>query len=94
MNNSIILNASVKKIISGDEINILPDPATEYVIINTDDAEPDYLIELFDIAGRKIISDRQKAKLISLDLREIDQGVYIIRLSGRDQIITRRIIKN
>lgn len=94
MNRSFLLSTSVKRMISGDEINIIPNPVNDYLKIITDVSEPDYLIELFDIPGRKVYSDRQNAKIINLDLRTIAPGIYIIKLTGRYHIITRRIIKN
>jgi hypothetical protein len=94
MNRSFILSTSVKRMISGDEIKIFPNPANDYLQITTDVSEPDYLIELFDIPGKKVYSDRQNAKIISLDLKTIAPGIYIIKLTGRYHIITRKIIKN
>jgi glutamine cyclotransferase len=87
------IETSVEETIKGNKIAIFPNPAYDYITINTDDIRHEYLIEIFDVSGRKIISEKQKTKIHKLDLREINPGVYIVRLSNRNQLISRSIIK-
>ena len=90
---SSTLKTGIKNNIPAEGIKIFPNPAFDFIMINTGDAGAGYLVEIFDITGKKIISDRLKTKTTTLDLRNANPGMYMIRLSGNGQIVTRRIIK-
>jgi len=88
------IKTTSEKRISGDKINIYPNPASDYIIIYTKDiGYEDNLIEVFNISGKKILTERQKNKIHKLDFKEIDPGLYMIRLSNHNQSVTRSIIK-
>lgn len=88
-----IITAS-EKWITEDKISIYPNPASDYVIINTsDNAYEDNLIEVFDVSGKKVISGRQKSSIHKLDLKKADPGLYMIRVSNQSQSVVKSIIK-
>jgi hypothetical protein len=88
------IETNTRRMIFGNRINIFPNPASDYIIINSNETEQNWLIELVDVNGRIVISDKQRAKVYKLDLREIEPGQYILRLSCGNKFISRSIIKN
>ncbi len=83
-----------EKLISEDNIRIYPNPASDYVIIHiSSDIYEDNMIEVFDTNGNKIISGRQKSLFHKLDLEKAAPGLCLIRISNRNQSVTRLFIK-
>ncbi len=82
--------------IFGNKISIYPNPTSDYITINTEDLGcDDGLIEVFDLYGKKIISEKQKAKKHKLALKQIKSGLYIVKLSnGKNKYNSVTLIKN
>lgn len=71
---------------------VYPNPAKEFIRIETNLAGP-YLIELYALDGfLKHKSIRQEA-CAQLDLSAFRSGVYLIRISSKDFVISKKIIK-
>jgi len=88
------IETSTKKMIFEDGITIFPNPASDYIIINNYETEQNCLIEILDLTGKILISDRQKSKVYKLDLGNIKSGQYIVRLSYDNRSVNSMIIKN
>ncbi|MBK9257455.1 MAG: lamin tail domain-containing protein [Saprospiraceae bacterium] len=69
-------------------IKLLPNPATDQLIIQTD-SNPD-LIQLFNTDG-KLISVYKNT--LSLDLSELSKGLYILKIMKGQKYTVRRVIK-
>jgi len=56
---------------------LYPNPASDFININT--LLEDFKVEIFDLLGKKI-SEYHNLKI--LDLKELDKGTYIIKISS------------
>lgn len=76
--------------LSAGEINLYPNPSNEVLIIKTDHIFVSYVI--IDLTGKIV----QKSDFEnSIDVSELDQGTYLIRLFGdQGRIVDERFIKN
>lgn len=78
---------------SGDEINIYPNPACNYLYISN--LNNSYRIEIVSVTGivqlkMDIINDEN----ISLPVSNLVNGIYFIRLYGRKGVIIKKFIKS
>ncbi|MDL2262449.1 CotH kinase family protein [Bacteroidales bacterium OttesenSCG-928-I21] len=69
------------------EIAVYPNPAKNYIFINADE---NMFVELFDIKGSKL----KETKEDYLNISDIPQGVYFVKLSGTKNIVVKKIVKN
>lgn len=78
-------------------IRVYPNPISDKAVIDLSGLNPDEgLIELFDINGRKLLSQTYAANQakIEIDLSAFDQGVYLLKVIGRKTTATVKVIKN
>jgi Secretion system C-terminal sorting domain len=74
-------------------VSIYPNPAFDKVTLNTEGtADGIAHIEIIDIAGKKVLSQKQElfggSNQVDLDVRSLTRGVYSIRLIDADNEIT------
>ncbi|MFY8214385.1 MAG: T9SS type A sorting domain-containing protein, partial [Flavobacterium sp.] len=84
----LVLNADQ---FTAKQIHIKPNPVMDEVQI-----ESSVLIEkvqLFSLDGREILSDSNPFKSTTLDLSQLNSGVYFITLSAKTGKVTQKIIK-
>lgn len=75
-----------------EEINIYPIPATdELTIENT--THQDFALQLFDINGKLVKAEQLLNYKNNLDVSSLNSGVYILKLSNKSGVYTKRIIK-
>ncbi len=66
-----------------DEFGLYPNPASEEIFIfHSEDQE--LAVEIFDMAGRKLLKTIAAQGHYRLDISAIPAGVYIIKLDGKD----------
>ncbi|MGZ3867166.1 MAG: T9SS type A sorting domain-containing protein, partial [Bacteroidia bacterium] len=76
------------------DFNFFPNPASDFLIINTKNAEQ-ITIEIVNSLGQKIKMNRsQKNNETSLDLSAIEAGIYFISVRSGETKTTRKIIVN
>lgn len=86
--------------INGAEVTVYPNPASDMVTIelqHRDEGDVEYVIEVVDVAGRKVISRRLNCAgqcKERLDLEGLDAGSYFVRLSAREggTVIVRKLV--
>ncbi|MCB0762995.1 MAG: T9SS type A sorting domain-containing protein [Flavobacteriales bacterium] len=79
---------------SSERIKLFPNPAQNFVEIIASDYSS-YTIDLLDLSGRLLKSDKSFAPNTKLDLSTIPEGVYLIRLQNNGQIIGyKKLIKD
>jgi Secretion system C-terminal sorting domain/Carbohydrate binding domain len=75
------------------EINIYPNPASDYLIINN--ISDFKYIDIQNLSGITIFSFACSGeKSVSIPVSDLPNGIYVIRLNGAGKIIARRFIKN
>ena len=93
---SLTVNFSVcAEINSPTEISgvlIYPNPANEHLFIYHP-AEENYTINVYDLAGRSILSQKSQSNTTELDLSHYVQGVYLVVVNGVHGVCQKKIIK-
>lgn len=81
-------------------ISVFPNPTTDNITITLNQTNEElFTIELLDVTGRKIktfINNEalSKQKTISLNLENINAGIYFLKITGSDNTsVTKKIIK-
>ena len=72
-------------------ISVYPNPVTDKIHISNEQKLPVSSIMIYDISGRLIKSCPQGTT--EIDMSDVSTGVYIIRISVEDKVITHKIIK-
>jgi uncharacterized repeat protein (TIGR02543 family) len=74
---------------------IYPNPVTDELKIELgDEFTKGVLIQVFDYTGRMILNEKIPESEHILDMRNLSQGIYIIKLSGaNEEAIIRRVFK-
>lgn len=81
-----LFSTSVEKPTSAvNGITIYPNPAKDYVKIRIDvqNVSGKALFELYDITGRKVISEQmviEQSEPVDLDLSELRSGIYLLKI--------------
>lgn len=82
----------------GNNISLYPNPTATKINLNigfTPNANDNVICEIFDVAGKKIISQRITSMIAELDLSKQVNGSYFMQLQNNNvQIMSLQIIKN
>lgn len=73
--------------------NIYPIPAEENITIVINDWLKNVSIKIFDITGKNLISGNLKEKDNNIDISNLSDGVYFVRLKYENEIFIKRIVK-
>ena len=87
----ISLLANGMNFINQNVFNIYPNPTTSNVYITGADGIMEYEVEIFAAKGEVMIMEKFTGKA-KLDVSSLRQGVYFIRISGNDQLVTQKLI--
>ena len=75
------------------EALIYPNPFTDVVNIQMKETS-DYTVNLFDVAGRNILSiTAQNSNAIQMNLSELSKGKYTLLISSKEGILSKSIVK-
>lgn len=79
----------------GNGFTVYPNPASEYIFLDIDAAEPDeiYTIEMFDALGKKINHFESTGKQIYFNVQSLSPGTYYFNFYNKDTYKTERFIK-
>ena len=92
----IVEQLNVKSPISLDEQNIkmqiYPNPAKESITLLTNKYVNGFII-LFDVTGKKLITQEFNSVLTSIDLRPYSSGIYFVELKTGQYILRQKFIK-
>lgn len=72
------------------EIRIFPNPASHNVIIEAQDQISVY--EVFDINGRNILSGNPNENAVSIDIKALKAGVYILKADINNKVVHQKFI--
>ena len=76
------------------EINLYPNPTTgEVLISNSNPQNPISYLEVLDLQGRVLCSANQVG-ISEIDLSELRQGIYLIRIETEKGTVVKRVVKN
>ncbi len=74
------------------EAKIYPNPAIDFLSIETKEVIQG--LEVYDALGRKVISKTPKQNYFSLDISNLEKGIYILKLQTKEGTGTYKVAKN
>lgn len=75
----------------GSLITIHPNPTTG--VIRIEGATPNADLAVFDVFGKRMMSDKVTSELTELDLSGLAAGVYVIRIANAGEVTTVKVVK-
>ena len=92
---NVVTYASDTDLISDEMIKVHPNPFSDKVVIDINEAIYDLTIQLIDIQGNLILSQEveESSLQLTLPLEELEKGVYLLVLSTGDKSNTLKLIK-
>lgn len=85
-----LTNVSIKENVNNDSTNIFPNPAFDNIIIEN---RRQAIIEISDIQGQLIKTITSTNNKTNVDISALNAGVYIIKVSSKDGVVVKKIIK-
>ncbi|MEN8927704.1 MAG: T9SS type A sorting domain-containing protein [Flavobacteriales bacterium] len=73
------------------KIQVIPNPVTDFLNINSDELEI-LSLQIFDIQGKEIII--QNISLTQLNVSSLKKGIYFLKANTKQGIVTKKWIKN
>ena len=74
------------------EAKVYPNPAIDYLSIETKERVQRF--EVYDALGRNVISKIPNQNNFSIDISNLEQGIYILKLQTKEGIGSYKIVKN
>lgn len=87
-------NLSVNSFSETTTISLYPNPAQDKLTIKLNYFEPSLEMNITDILGKKIHSQKLDGLSTSINTTSLKSGVYIVNIINENQIISQRFIKN
>ena len=74
-------------------IRIYPNPASGRIIIEIKDISPAILVTIFNPSGQRVRQFQVTETMTILDIEDFPAGVYFVRMTGDDSVLTCKLIK-
>ncbi|UII23769.1 T9SS type A sorting domain-containing protein [Fulvivirga ligni] len=75
------------------DVNVYPNPSSDFINIQINDYEAEGQFEILNYSGEVVLNGTFSNRRETVDVRSLKTGVYILRVSTRDQVITSKVIK-
>lgn len=88
-------HVSIDENILTNAVNIFPNPNNgEFKLVITNDDLEKVDVTIFDIYGRAVYVNELRNKTNDISLTGVASGIYTVRISAKDQSITKKIVVN
>ena len=77
-----------------NKLSVFPNPASNYLDVIVDSEQSFHLLELFDMQGRKVVSQQLWDVKNRLDIQHLERGTYLLKVYSKGQQLTKRIVLN
>lgn len=90
--NSIPGETSIEEGRDYDGVNIYPNPATDHILIKTQNPQNEILqVMLLDIAGRKVFEQAEAAANVIINTNDFSSGTYLLHVKTKEGNAVRKI---
>lgn len=72
---------------------ISPNPSSDQILIHCGEFNNGFNLDLYDISGRKIRSERTMDSNLTLNISSLESGIYIAEIQSGERKIIKKIIK-
>ncbi|AGC75172.1 putative secreted protein (Por secretion system target) [Nonlabens dokdonensis] len=73
--------------------SLTPNPASNHFTVKFSDAIEEGRLTLYDVRGRVTLSRKLTQNSLQIDISELDQGIYLAKLTTGDRSFTTKLIK-
>ena len=80
-------------VVAGAVVGLYPNPASSTVTVSLRGFEGEVMVEVVDLNGRTISEHRTTTSALTLDLGQLSQGAYFVRVTGEKATAVSRLIK-
>ena len=79
---------------NGMDFSVAPNPAHDYAVVSVKNANEEMVVDLLDISGRVLRTQRLAAgeSTLRLERGSLPNGIYMLRLTSHGQKQTRKVI--
>ncbi len=92
----LLLGDSVDSYLADNQLVVYPNPATDQVTISTETLQGFEnlvrFVQIFDMLGREVYKNSNFEKTLSIDTKNFTSGVYLVKVSGNDKVITKKLV--
>jgi hypothetical protein len=81
------------EIFNKDNINIYPNPTTGIIKVNSLNSLDIYDLNIININGEVVVSEKNQREPIILDLSHLPNGIYILKALTNNGLFTKKIVK-
>jgi hypothetical protein len=92
-----VVTLDAPQVVDNQQVSLFPNPATDELTLTFDQNLVKFqTAEMFNAAGQKVAvsSKIQSAGKLSLDLKNIESGVYFLKMQTENGVIVRKFLKN
>ena len=76
------------------KLSVFHNPTSNYLDVMIEGDQSIYLIELFDMQGRKVLSQQLLGDINRLDIQHLERGTYMLKIYSKGQQLTKSILLN
>ena len=77
---------------SESAIDIFPNPFNNTITVQINDLQASK-VEVFNTLGQMVVSENRTENEMTLDLNHVENGLYIVKITSDNQVITKEIVK-
>ena len=77
---------------SSKNVSLYPNPASDYINIQISNNQEENLVELVNLSGQTVYSRIHNSEKIQLYVKDFEPGLYLIRITNREEIVTEKLI--
>jgi hypothetical protein len=77
-----------------NSVRIYPNPVSDFLNVQINNQDKNAEIEIFDLMGRRVITSKLNDEISSTDLRNIQSGVYFVKVICGKSLTEFKLIKN
>ena len=79
-----------------DHLKVFPNPAGNRIFVSVDVPVKELEITIYDYLGKEVLHHQSQAfsENIPIDLTDLNDGAYLLRIKYNEQFLTRKIFKN
>jgi len=93
-NDCMGITTSITEIQANADMTVYPNPANERITVNLSSfTDENVNIEVFNMLGTKVLQHQVQGEQIDMDIHSLPAGVYIVRCTNMDKVITKRFVK-
>jgi hypothetical protein len=76
------------------QVDIYPNPSTDYIQINFSSTSKDRVMKLMDMTGREVQHTPANEMEVKTDVRSLERGIYLLQIVDANQLVkTVRVVK-